>query len=321
MNVTKSDFANMKRYIYRNARPLDIARWKFHFEDGGVKDVLDALQQYQNEDGGLGNTLEADSWNPNSTPYTTSYGVRLLDEIKFTDKSHPLIKGMLTYLENAADFSDGYWWAVIPTNNDYPHAPWWQYVTQDKLLEEWGYNPTAGLAGFIIAFANEGSELYKSASIIAGKAIDKYLYGVTSNGKAYKDSSKEGEIHCYQYLAQCLEKSHMANQYKIEELKNALQEQVKKFIERDTSKWAQYCYKPSHFIDSPDSILYVGNEEIMSIELDYIINKRNKDGVWDIVWSWDAYSNEFEVSKNWWKSSIIIQNLLMIKKFGRLDNL
>ncbi|QUI21804.1 hypothetical protein HZI73_05620 [Vallitalea pronyensis] len=318
MKVTKSDFAHVKSYMYRHARPIEIARWKVHFENGSKEDFMDVLQHYQNEDGGIGNALEADSWNPHSTPYTTSYAIRLLNEINFTDKSHPMIMRILSYLENTPHYTDGYWSALIPTNNDYPHAPWWQYESQDQ-VKEWGYNPTARLAGFIIAFADEGSKLYKEARTIAGKAIDQYLYGVTSDGTAYKDYSKEGEVRCYLYLIQCLENANIANQYNTEELKPILQQQVQKFIERDTSKWAEYCQKPSHFIDSPDSVVYVGNEDIMDKELDYIINKRNKDGVWDIVWRWNAYPDAFEVSKNWWKSCIIIENMLLLKKFGRLD--
>lgn len=29
--------------MYRNARPLDLARWKYHFENGRKEDVLAAL--------------------------------------------------------------------------------------------------------------------------------------------------------------------------------------------------------------------------------------------------------------------------------------
>lgn len=318
INITQSDFTNLKRWIYHNARPLDIARWKFHFEKGTVEDVLEALQTYQNEDGGFGNALEADSWNPNSTPYTTSIAVRFLNEINFIDKSHPMIKGMLNYLENTTAFSEGYWPAIIPTNNEYPHAPWWSF--QDKAgLEEWGYTPTIELVGFILTFAEENSTLYKRASEIAKNAIDKYLNGVTSKGSAYKATCREGEIGCFRYLVHCLEDTNKASQYQTQELKNALQGQVKKFIERDTAKWTQYCYKPSQFINSPDNIFYAGNEEIMDTELDYILNKRNKEGVWDIVWNWGAYHNEYEISKNWWKSNIIINNLLLMRNFGKFD--
>lgn len=42
-----------KKFIYRNARLLDLARWKYHFENGFANDVLNCLSMYQNDDGGF----------------------------------------------------------------------------------------------------------------------------------------------------------------------------------------------------------------------------------------------------------------------------
>lgn len=59
MNPT---FEKARSFIYHNARPLDIARWQYHFEGGSNEAVLTALAAYQNEDGGFGHALEADAW-------------------------------------------------------------------------------------------------------------------------------------------------------------------------------------------------------------------------------------------------------------------
>ena len=40
----------LARNCYRNARPLDMARWKYMLENGSKEDVLNALIAYQNED-------------------------------------------------------------------------------------------------------------------------------------------------------------------------------------------------------------------------------------------------------------------------------
>ena len=37
MNLSKSDFQSIKRWMYRNARPLDLARWQYHFENGNYE--------------------------------------------------------------------------------------------------------------------------------------------------------------------------------------------------------------------------------------------------------------------------------------------
>lgn len=49
MNIEKA-----QEFIYRNARPLDLARWNYLFENGDKENVLKILSSYQNEDGGFG---------------------------------------------------------------------------------------------------------------------------------------------------------------------------------------------------------------------------------------------------------------------------
>ena len=69
----KTTFKKAREFIYRNARPLDLTRFQYHFENGSKEAVMSALAYYQNEDGGFGYALEPDCWNPNSTPIATSF--------------------------------------------------------------------------------------------------------------------------------------------------------------------------------------------------------------------------------------------------------
>lgn len=89
-----------KSFIYRNARPLDLARWQYHFENGSPEAVLKALAAYQNEDGGFGHALEADSFNPNSCPIQTWAATEILREVGLTDRKNPIIQNILRYLES-----------------------------------------------------------------------------------------------------------------------------------------------------------------------------------------------------------------------------
>ena len=52
-------FEKARRFMYRSARPVELARWQYHFEQGSKENVLKALAAYQNEDGGFGHGLEA----------------------------------------------------------------------------------------------------------------------------------------------------------------------------------------------------------------------------------------------------------------------
>ena len=64
--LSKQAFEEIRIWIYRNARQLEIELWQYYFENGSKENVLSALSLYKNDDGGFGNTLEPDSWNPNS---------------------------------------------------------------------------------------------------------------------------------------------------------------------------------------------------------------------------------------------------------------
>lgn len=312
MNLSKSDYQSIRRWMYRNARPLDMARWQYHFENGSKEAVLPALSAYQNEDGGFGYALEADLWNSNSTPYSTCVAINILEEIKFRDRNHAIIKKILRYLECTPDFDGEYWSTIISTNDIYPHAPWWTDETYD-----WGYTPTALLAGFILFSADQEQDLYKKAKRIAETAINRYLFGTMQNGEAYNSIRREGEIHGFTKMLAFIEDAQIGVECDILEVKKILNKQAQMFIEKDDSKWNQYCWKPSNFVKSPDSIFYPGNEKAMDIELNYILNKRNREGIWDITWTWGSYEKEFSISENWWKANLIIDHLLMLRNFGR----
>ncbi len=181
-----------KRFIYQNARPLDLFRWKYLFEKGKREDVLDILKSYQNADGGFGHGLEPDSWNPHSSPIQTWTATRIIEEINLEDKNHPIIQGVLSYLSSGKDFDGHTWSNTVPTNNDYPHAPWWQYQS----TSERSYNPTASLLGFILKYADISSLLYQQARILVPEA---YAYF-----KAHLSVAEMHTIACfvelYEYL-------------------------------------------------------------------------------------------------------------------------
>ena len=112
-----------RAWMYRHARPLDLMRFRYHFEDGSREDVLTALFAYQNPDSGFAHALEADSWSPHSSPLQTWCAVELLHEIGMTDSSHPIVQSILTYLTSGASFDGEQWHTVLQSNNNHPTRP------------------------------------------------------------------------------------------------------------------------------------------------------------------------------------------------------
>ena len=300
-------FSKACGFVYKNARPIDLLRWQYHFENGSKEAVLNALAAYQNEDGGFAHALEADSWNLNSSPIQTWTATEILREIGCTDRDNAIIKGILRYLASGSDFDGDIWLNSIKSNNDFPHASWW-HVENDSYDKT--YNPSACLAGFIIRFADKQSELYRLECHVAKEACEHLL-----------NENSFDEMHllpCYIRLMQYCEEVGETGVIDLDALKARLVRGVDKCITRDTDKWkTSYICKPSQLFDSKDSVFYSGNEDIARYECEFIEDSQLGDGSWSIPWKWKDYPAEWAISKNWWKSTVIILNMLYMRNMSK----
>ncbi len=301
-------FENARNFIYRSARPVDLARWQYHFEHGSTDAVLQALGAYQNADGGFGHGLEADYLNPDSTPMQTWAATEILHEIGFTDAAHPITAGVLRYLESGADFDAAYnqWRNTVPSNNDHPHAIWWE----DNGKGEFRYNPTAALAGFLVRFADRESALFEKGCAIVREAVDWF-----TAQEPFEEMHVTGcFIRLYEYL--CEAEVTLTD---MERFRERLMQQVRHNICAEPQKWGmEYVTKPSEFIRSRESMFYADNAALAEAECDFIIQSQLPDGAYPVTWQWWTDYKEFEVAANWWKASFLIRNMNYLKAFGKL---
>lgn len=299
-------YTRAKKFILKNSRPLDMARWNYLFENGSKEDVISVLKTYQNIDGGFANALEPDCWNINSTPLQTWVATQIIKEINLDDKTHPIIKGILDYLSSNDEF-DGHRWNglnAVVTNDNYPHAPWWSYSQKQELT----YNPTASLIGFILKYAEKDTVMYKSACELSKEAYNYFK-------KRFPLESMH-ESACFVELYNYMEECSIFNLVDMEGFKKLLQKQIKKVITYDTKIWnTDYICKPSLFINSKLSDFYLENKDICDFECEFILKTQNGDGSWKVTWDWNDYLEQWAISKNWWKSDIIIKNIKFIREF------
>ncbi|MCL1830617.1 MAG: hypothetical protein FWG21_04215 [Oscillospiraceae bacterium] len=308
--MNSSTYLSAATFMQRNARPLDYARWQFHFEDGSVEQLLHTLSYYQNEDGGFGHALEPDCHNPFSSPIQTWAATEIINEIGFRDKTHPIIVSILSYLSSKEHFRDDCWLSSIPSNNEYPHAPWWEYDNDSTSNNR--YNPTVALVGFIIRFADANSNLYHLACRLA-----KDLY--TSYEAMFSDlqAPKKPEMHtvvCFVKLLDYLKQTEAKDIIDTSSLEQLLRLQIKQCIPSDRNEWeTKYICKPSWYLRSKNSVFYEDNKAMADYEMEYIVKSQLTDGSWSIPWSWNDYADSWELSKIWWKAHGIIMNMLYLK--------
>ena len=299
-----SMFEKTRSFVYRYARPLDLARWQFHFENGSAESVIQILAAYQNEDGGFGYALEPDCWNPNSTPIATWFATEVLREIGWRDATHPIVEGILRYLESGADYDEVHqqWLNVVPTNNDHPHATWWTYGEGGS---EFKYNPTASLAGFIIRYADPKSALYQK-----GVSITKEAFAFLEASVPF-DEQHVTTCFCNLYDDCIVSKVSFLDMSKFAEL---LRKQVKHCINPNYDLWfTEYHTKPSDFILSKDSMFYEDNKELLLKERELLRRYQSEDGGFPVTWQWWTDYNEQHIATAWWRSCFAIRNMLFLE--------
>ncbi len=298
-------YEKARAFIYRNARPIDLARWRFHFEGGAAQDVWEALAFYQNVDGGFGHGLEADCWNPASAPIQTWNAACILMDTR-APREHPLVQGLLRYLDSGADFDESrrQWLNTVPSNNDHPHAIWWGYGENGS---EFLYNPTAALAGFALLHAGKDTPLCMKAHRIADEAVAWFL-----------TDAAPGEQHvlgCFLMLRECLRR---AGEVIPAGLDDALHAAVRKTICTDPEKWrTEYVCRPSMLLLDADNPFYEDVREAIDAECAFLPETQGEDGAWPVAWQWWTNYPEFTVAENWWKSVIIIERMRFLTSFGK----
>ena len=307
--VIRNCFDSARDFVYRNARPLDLARWHFHFERGGPKHLLNVLGAYQNGDGGYAHALEMDSWNPASAPIQTWAATEVLREIGFARATHPSIRGILRYLESGRDFSNGRWHNTVPGNRDHPHAPWWAPGTDGEIRKTW--NPSAALAGFLLRFSSDGTRARELARQVGTSACEALMQG-----------EKAGEMHtlrCFLRLYEYAAEAGNPLGFDLEAMKGRLAAQMDACLTRETALWpTTYACLPSMFISGADSPFYPDFKALAQAECEHIINSQLDDGSWAVNWAWSDYPEQWAVSRNWWKGSMAVDKMLFLKRMGHL---
>lgn len=300
-------FQKAKRFVYQNARPLDLARWRYHFEGGTAEEVLEILAMYQKEDGGFGYALEPDNWNPDSTPVATWTAVNILRELNVTDRNNPIVEGILNYLGSGKDFAEGKWYNTVAANNGYPHAVWWSCPCGTGMPDD---NPTVSLAGFLLRFSEENSPLHETACGIVKKAVSEFMELPTEEMHTVKNF--------LELLLDCEEIENFSL-FDLEAFREKVQGAVNRAVCREPEKWYQeYVFKPVDFFEPKCWIFEIAGKELCEIQADSIGKEQCADGSYPVTWQWGTDYKEYEISANWWRAALALNNMRYLKAMGKI---
>ena len=60
-------------------------------------------------------------------------------------------------------------------------------------------------------------------------------------------------------------------------------------------------------------------KELIEKHLDFIITSRG-NALWDISWDWGNDYQEFELQRIKWRGVLTVNNLVLLKKYNRIDD-
>lgn len=299
----------IQTWMRRNAREVELALWRCLFEGGSSEAVANALLAYQNEDGGFGHALEADNWNPGSTPITTDRALIYLRMAGYEALEHPAYQGVMRYVRSGLHRWEYGWMFTVPENNAYPGAPWWRYSEEENARNYAGV--TAHLDAFILLHMQDDPVLYPRAQEEA-RAM---LCGLAEN-ETYGDKG----LPPFEELLSAAEATALPG-IDLSRARAQMMEKCIAAVRASEGHWHEYGVRPSDVVRTPTSPLYAPLKRLITEEQTFLLDTREKSGVWPITWTWydtlPQYPTQFTLSESWWKSICAIENYQFLQAFGR----
>lgn len=311
--INIEELKKYEKFLYNRGRDIEIAKFNYHFNDGSKEDVAMALSIYQNRDGGFGHGLEPDSLNPYSSPLQTSEALKILKHIGYDENNQDdvasyLINRALHYIYYYC-LKDGKINPNVPSNNDYPHAKWWEY--DENFFEKWRYNPTAVLVALTLHFTNSENKYYKKAFELIPTIIESFISDTKENvDKHYLNNMME--------LYDVITKKNLFTEYH-EALYNNINKRIDDLITLDESIWNDdISNQPIELIQFMPFLNTEERKELIERNLDFLLDSRDANGLFEVTWNWGNDYDEFELQKIKWAGVILVNNLIFLKRFNRI---
>jgi len=302
VKLTRDRYAQACDFIKNNARSLDQAMFRYHFEGGSKDDVLIELTAYQNLNGGFGHGIEPDFRSEHSSPMATSVGLQYYTEID-GNPSSDIVKAAIEYLVLTYHSEDGYWSSAFTEVNDAPHAPWWhvEKITPPT-LENWA-NPSAELVGYLNKYSqhvpdefltmvnNRVTEVLESQKLITG-----FLYNFLCWNRVYK--------------------------YFPEPLSSDIKTKLSATIEDIASTFEEKMgeIRISWFVENTDSLMMSYPDLIYSL-LKKEIERQAEDGGWWPTWKWGQYEDIWPIAEKEWAGKMTYKCLQTLRNLNLNNSL
>jgi hypothetical protein len=296
--LDKQAFERARDFISNQARPLERALFRLHFGGSPADDVLAALADFQNEDGGFGNALEPDIRLPGSSAIATSEAFEVLRQIDAA-RGEKLRKRTVQYVLDSYDAERPGWPDVPPAVVEHPHAPWWQRSATPQAGPEgvWG-NPDADLI----------AALHDHAHIVPPSLLEE----MTQLALQRLDAIEQVPPYvsrCYLRLARAAPSARRRIESRLCKDSAEIMAQI------DGSSLQKFW-----LAEAPDGAFPKAVESDIASNLDAEIARQSEDGAWRPQWSWFGnYPEVWEIADREWSGFLTLVTLRSLRAWGRLE--
>ncbi|KIL49704.1 hypothetical protein [Jeotgalibacillus soli] len=289
--LSKEQIEAIDHYIMHEARPVDRAFYLYRQGKGSAEDVIQALQSYQNQDGGFGHALEPDSRLTESSVLNTTIAFQFLSRLP-VNGDHQMVQKGLNYLIQQYNATHGTWPIVPAAINQVPRAPWWNVneETGETSFEKTPGNPAAEILGYF--------QHYRKYIPL------RILEQIQSSVMKRWDEIDEWEMHevqCYYRLAELTNNEEIRAR-----IIRKMRQNVNEIFLLTKKQWAGYGLQPMVIVKEENSPLYSVLEGVVEENHQWFSSQLEKAGYWKPGWEWGQYPKEWEQAKKEWCSYITV---------------
>jgi hypothetical protein len=297
--------AAARRYLLEDAREVERAAYLLDFEGGSGWSLVDALQPYQNPDGGFGHALEPDLRCPESSPLATSVALQRLMGVGVTVE-HPLLAAAVRYLQSELDPLKRVWRIVPEAAEAAPRAPWFAAEGLSERFFGFDLNPKAQLL----------AQLYRLGPAADEGWLDALAEEVVRTVEARTDRL---EMHDLIGAAQLLDTPYLSPGLR-RRLFDHLVPIAEATVGRTPEAWSGYSVTPLALAPYPEAALAGVLGEAIAGQLDYLIATQGAEGAWWPQWSWGEEGGEtgWAQSQRAWAGMLTLDALRHLRAYGRV---
>lgn len=300
----KGAFQRSKQFVEAQARPLDVAYMRFHFDSAPAETLVKELLSFQNDDGGFASTMAPDLTDRESSPLGTSIAFQYMREVGQVHFEGIASKSV-RYLKDTFDEGRGVWRIIPDSVEDTPHPPWFNRSGVEQTFGSFKLNPTAEILGY----------LYDYQDSLAESMTDT----LSRNVLAHVGSLEEIEMHDFLCCKRLAETEKINPEFRAAMLWN-LRRLLPTSVSTDASQWTGYGLWPLKVADRTDSPFYESLAEAVERNLDYVVATQEDDGSWAPTWNWGGqFPDDWEAQKGESAGWLTVDNLLALKEHGHIE--